>query len=330
MTERRLPWGRPRRAFTLIELLVVIAIIAVLIGLLLPAVQKVREAANRTKCANNLKQLALAFHNYQDSNGSLPPSVTYISTLNTDASNGTLYMGWGVAILPFVEQDNLFRRYDNTKYNSDAVNAPVLATSLPIQNCPTDPSAGDPQTVEYAGYSTRQQATSSYKVVAGTYGAVNDSRFWDWSPSLPSLAANNSQSRGLIHGTGPMSAGFPAPESLAAVPDGTSNTLMIGEYHTTTDLNRKAFWAVSTSFYAAGSMGPDSPTRGLPDHAACSLLVVTGNSNRCNRAFASLHAGGIMNFAAADGSVRGILPTIDMTVWVALGTSQGGEVLPNF
>src|SRR3954467_10177143 len=95
---------RPRRAFTLVELLVVIAIIAVLIGLLLPAVQKVREAANRAKCQNNLKQIGIGMHNYESSFGTLPPGV---------GQNGCCWGTWMVPILPYIEQNDLFKRYSN-------------------------------------------------------------------------------------------------------------------------------------------------------------------------------------------------------------------------
>ena len=272
-----------RAAFTLIELLVVIAVIAVLIRLLLPAVQKVREAANRAKCSNNLKQLGIAVHAYHDAYGKLPASTVAVNNTNeTD-----VYLGWGIAVLLYIEQSALFRQYDNTKFNWDPVNAPLLLTKLAMQTCPSD-LPPDEQSCENANYNVRNQMTSSYKAVAGIT-AGNDSRFWDYNRSFPQLEQLRPDTKGLLHVVGPQ---HPPQEKLAGVQDGTSNTLMIGEYHTTTNPRRRAMWGVSSAFYAAGSLGPQGPTRGLPDHAACSALIVTGNASRCNRAFASLHAGG--------------------------------------
>src|SRR5438128_4728365 len=130
-----------RLAFTLIELLVVIAIIAVLIGLLLPAIQKVREAANRATCSNNLKQLGLSIHNFENTRGALPPGRANAPgrSLPEYGITAKIYQGWGGFILPFVEQDSVARLYDLNKDCRDTANVEAVNKPLKLMVCPSSP-----------------------------------------------------------------------------------------------------------------------------------------------------------------------------------------------
>src|SRR4051812_14899547 len=187
----------PRRAaFTLIELLVVIAIIAILIGLLLPAVQKVREAAARAKCMNNLKQIGLGLHNYHDATGAFP--VGHEIRNRPDAGHDNYFANWAILILPFVEQDALFRRYDNTKKNRDAANEAVRITPVPVYTCPSDPNTGQiglPWTRPANGASntTDRYANGSYR---GMSGKCHKS-----DPSMPGYDAGNTDAWGGYYDT---------------------------------------------------------------------------------------------------------------------------------
>lgn len=146
MIQSSAPIRSRRKAFTLIELLVVIAIIAVLMGLLLPAIQKVREAALRIQCANNLKQIGIGLHNYHDSSNSFPPgnirNANMMTQTPTDASQDAdcnwTREGWSILILPFMEQSALYQKYNFSKTNQDPANTEVCQTPLSFFQCPSD------------------------------------------------------------------------------------------------------------------------------------------------------------------------------------------------
>jgi len=337
---------RPRAGFTLIDLLVVIAIIAVLIGLLLPAVQKVREAAARTQCYNNLKQMGLAFHNYHDANGKFPSSSVQTCPAGTaiGSSTGCHYVtGAFVQILPYIEQDSLRKAYDSTHYiDEDHTNDTVMQQSVKIYNCPSDDRAGQllgPWTLAPRGggnptppdYTYR---ASSYKLMSGMGNPSSTSTwggFWDEvNGNNPTSAyAYNKFGKGIFHSDG--YSGL-TPETMAGIADGTSNTLMVGERHlrvgsTDEAWRRGPFWADAFNLYttSASYLGVNNAYM-KPDYDACA--TATGNANYCKYGWGSFHSGGI-NFVYADGHVGTVQDTILDTVFAALSTIAGGEATTN-
>jgi prepilin-type N-terminal cleavage/methylation domain-containing protein/prepilin-type processing-associated H-X9-DG protein len=336
-----------RPGFTLVELLVVIAIIAVLIGLLLPAVQKVREAAARIKCANNMKQQGLALHQYHDAQGTFPPALN---------SNFQMYWHWSwmARCLPYLEQDNLYRQavawasdtsmpvtypYPKPKGTpgyatwspwggeslglQDPPENPVLAVVLPVFRCPSDPNPTT-STLDVHQRTALVQAMTDYVGVSGT----------SWMTMDGILAANTYV-------------------RITDIRDGSSYTLLVGERATSPELDY-GVWFAGCGFYLPGQTPPDD-YRGSGDVALGVRELnpgvhndpalrdcpggpfhfqppgqIVGPDGTVKRAcdqfhFWSYHPTGA-NFLFADGSVRFLSYSAD-SVMPALGTRDGGEVV---
>lgn len=311
--------GNPRMAFTLIELLVVIAIIAVLIGLLLPAVQKVRAAAARTQCQNNLKQMGLALHSYHDARGALPPELVY-DAIDLNRSIGTT---WGIEILPYLEQDSLYQMYDPSAPTWGAANDGLRNNIVKPYTCPADSNS----TVRFKPISgpgaAKEHAPSSYRVVAGANKVSTSTA--SWSIIQPGggatwlLANHTASQRGAIHPVLP-SAGL-YTEKLVSIMDGLSNTIIVGEYATTTTVTRRAAWAHGYAPQVGGTAYADSATL-LGSYDRCKAATY---EDRCKFAFGSLHEQGILNFLNADGSVRSMSTSIKLSYYTSLATIAGSE-----
>jgi len=317
---------RVRWAFTLIELLVVIAIIAVLIGLLLPAVQKVREAAARMQCANNLKQLALGCHNYHDVFASLPRNGNQFGLTMSHGTNGTGCCGVGAAhwswiarLLPYIEQDNMYKMagIPTNSMNQDAPTLAVLAMPIKTLNCPSDPS--NRTRSDSADLGGTLVALTSYKGVSGAnWGADFYPTETNFSTPYRNPGANGSYN-GLEKGDGIFwRADIRSGNlSLTGISDGTSNTFMIGE-----DLPDYIHWNAWS--YANGACG----TCAIPPNTGITIPPLgTGDSWSwpTRYSFRSRHPGGLQ-FAYADGSVHFISDSIPLTVYRWMATIQGGEV----
>jgi prepilin-type N-terminal cleavage/methylation domain-containing protein/prepilin-type processing-associated H-X9-DG protein len=301
---------KTRTGFTLIELLVVIAIIAILIGLLLPAVQKIREAANRMKCSNNLKQLGLAMHNYNDTNGYLPGNLR-------QAAAGTVRVRWTTYLLPYFEQDNIYKIYNQNVNWSDPSNANAVAVRLKVMECPSTPSPTRLDASPDNGWGDNRYAIGDYSGIYWTSFQNANS-----ATGFPGILSKTDQVR------------------LTDVTDGLSNTIHLVESAGKADLfqNGKLVQPASGSnrVNGGGWMRPASDIT-APDNGFA-INVVNGykisgypdsrfGTDGSGQIYA-FHPGGT-NALLGDGSVRFIRATIAYPTLQALISRNGGEVVGN-
>jgi prepilin-type N-terminal cleavage/methylation domain-containing protein/prepilin-type processing-associated H-X9-DG protein len=327
-----------RRAFTLVELLVVIAIIAVLIGLLLPAIQKIREAANRVSCQNNLKQIGLALLNYHDQNNQFPLGSENTPALPLTGPRLTfMYL-----LYPFLEQDAAYNRFNRNalgtsfdsnnsfvpwcssanSLNDDAVTGVVVPSLL----CPSD-GLGGKISVHYTD-SGQKVATFNNCNYLGFFGDKNYGGFFPSSgypPNQPAVFRFNLKVR------------------ISDITDGASNTMAVGEYLTglpqdvAPNDSRGVHWIdlpTYSQLYTHSSPNSSSADLIFPgeycfDRPSLNLPCAASDLYSMTAASRSRHPGGV-NVVFADGSVHFIQQTINLGIWQGLGTINGGEVAGGF
>ena len=322
-----------KSGFTLVELLVVIAIIGILIGMLLPAVQAVREAASRATCLNNMRQLGLALHNYESAHMAFPPSrlepddQVIPSTITNHTGATSAFQSWTTLILPYVEQGNLAAQYDFKQAWFDQDNSNnynVIATQVNLYKCPSSPV---------------DEGTDPYHCIgaaAGDYGSINEVKKKVYTEVLMTTDPGSAARSGFLSKF--------EKNPIAATTDGTSNTLFVAEcagqpeVHIASGkmtLDDFANYSDDKVVNVDGTLSPADGTGWADPDCGFSINGATNdgldkygtrmiNAINVSEAF-SFHTGGA-NFAMGDGSTHFISDSVDAATFVGLCTRSGGEV----
>jgi len=296
-----------RTGFTLIELLVVIAIIAVLIALLLPAVQQAREAARRSQCKNNLKQIGLALHNYHDTMNCMPPGWIGVSAGKPDFEGGNGF-SWGTFILPYLDQAPLYSKLNFELDMNDTQNVDMLRYPLAVYQCPSDPKPDSFQTEDAVTL-----ATANY---AGVFGLVepDNCEIPYGTAGSPLTSSGQCVSDGSFFHNSLV--------RLRDFTDGTSNTLLVGER--TTWKNPVDATDIVYGTWAGAVPGEEDSMARVIGHAGH-----LPNKGHDAEDFGSSHVGGA-HFVMADGHVTFLSQNMDGGTFQALATRSGGEIVGEF
>lgn len=342
-----MPHSSRRRGFTLIELLVVIAIIAVLIALLLPAVQQAREAARRTQCKNNLKQIGLAIANYESTYTVFP-----LARIQDGAGND--WHSWTTMVLPYIDQGNMFNGYNNNLYWNDPVNAAIVGTKLPFYVCPSTPednrtdlnSTNSPRPAA-GDYTATGSLSNKYYAALGFSGTVGNANYNPFADKNQVLIRQGVLAKAKDDPSN-------SQVTYAKIVDGSSNTVTViesagnpsaygpnkskfavGSGQLTASNNGADFPVVGSSYAYSGGTGWADPGR-VSGVQGCSAdgTKRAGTPlrpiNGCNDSEGySFHAGGI-HAVLASGAVIFVSENIDAKSWAALITRAGGEVVGEF